>query len=173
MMKRVVLLGFPGSGKSTIAKALARLFHFRAVDLDTEIEKHFHTTIPFFMQKYGEDIFRKCEYQLLLETLTWENIVLATGGGTPCFFDAISKIKNDSISVYIQMSVKSLHSRLSSSKKRRPLIENKDSAELLEYIEKTLAVREPYYMQADLTVKGESIDIRELAEALMGYNLPI
>ena len=169
LLANVVLVGFPGAGKTTVGKALAKHLQYDFLDLDREVETFFRISIPDFIQKYGERAFRQCEYRVLKECLLQDrerNIVLSTGGGTPCYNEAMDFINQHATAVYIKMSKASLHNRLSHAKKKRPLIQQYDSEGLMEYIETTLAIREPIYEQAALVVKGESIDVQELAERI-------
>lgn len=161
-MKRIVLVGFPGSGKSTVGKRLAAQLGLNFVDLDRKIEEKYKLSIPDFFAKYGEIPFRQCEYYLLNEVLTMDHCVISVGGGAPCYCDAMDLIVENSVSVYIKMSVKSLHSRLLQSVSRRPLIAGKTSSELMSYIEDVLPDREKYYQRASLCVKGENLDMAEL-----------
>ena len=162
-MNRVVLIGFPGSGKSTVGKALARLLDLQYVDLDDEIEKHYRILIPDLIQKFGEDAFRKCEHHLLKTCLQKDGIVLSAGGGTPCYEDAMQLINEHGFSIYIKLSEKALFDRLSNAKKKRPLLQKDTPESLQKYISETLASRELIYNQAKMTVKGESIDVKNLA----------
>lgn len=165
-MEKIVLIGFPGAGKTTIAKKLAHLLASDMIDLDQEFERYYKTTISVFIHKYSEEVFRKCEYERLKELLltpTEKSLVISTGGGTPCFFDAMEVINEHAFSIYVKMSEKSLFTRLTDAKKKRPLVQNMKEEALKEYIHNTLAMREPYYAKANLEVKGESIDVGELA----------
>jgi shikimate kinase len=165
-MKRIVLVGFPGSGKSTIGKRLAAQMNLNFVDLDQKIEEKYKLLIPDFFAKYGELPFRQCEYELLNEVLTLDNCVISVGGGAPCFYDAMDLIINHSISVYIRLSAKSLHHRLLNSVRPRPLVMGKTSSELMNYIEEQLPLRELFYMRAALCIKGENLDCAALTEQL-------
>lgn len=162
-MNRIILVGFPGSGKSTVGKALAAFVNYRFVDLDYAIEAHYHTTIPAFFNKFGEEAFRICEYQVLKDVLKEEKIVLSTGGGTPCFFNAMELINRSGVSVYIKMPVQSLYNRLADAKRKRPLFVGKSQDELKTYIKALLEEREPVYRQASITVDGDNVDIPALA----------
>jgi len=168
-MARIVLVGFPGTGKSTVGKVLARKMGLQFLDSDQEFESHYRTSISIFLQKFGEELFRKYENEILQKLLQEDNIVLATGGGTPCFHDAMSLINEKATSVYVKLSKESLFIRLTQAKKRRPLVEKSNPEELKDYIENALKVREPIYQQAHIVAKGESIDIDALVKRLVSY----
>ena len=163
---RVILVGFPGCGKSSVGKKLAAKSGLRFVDLDEAFEEEYHITIPDFFQKYNETAFRSCERKVLINKLQEDDIVLSSGGGTPCFSDNMQLMKDSGIVVYIKMAPASLFDRLSHTKRPRPLVQNKTHEELQQYIDNTLPLREPVYQQAHLTVKGESIDIDGLCREL-------
>jgi shikimate kinase len=156
---RIVLVGFPGSGKTTIAKKLASRLQYEFVDTDSFFESKYHITIPDFFKKFGEEMFRKTEHLILEELLLLNHVVISTGGGTPCFLGNMELIKNNSFSIYIKMSPLSLTDRLINSKKNRPLILNKNHEEIELFVNETLIKREPFYNQADQMIKGESIDL--------------
>ena len=161
---RVILVGFPGCGKSSVGKKLAAKLGYGFVDLDEAFEEEYHITIPDFFQKYNETAFRSCERKVLINKLQEDDIVLSSGGGTPCFSDNMQLMKDSGIVVYIKMAPASLFDRLSHAKRPRPLVQNKTPEELQQYIDNTLPLREPVYQQAHFTVKGESIDIEALCE---------
>ena len=161
---RVILVGFPGSGKSSVGKKLAAKLGCEFVDLDNAFEEEYHVSIPDFFQKYNETAFRSCERKVLLDKLALDNVVLSAGGGTPCFSDNMQLMKNSGVVVYIKMAPASLFDRLSHAKRVRPLVQNKTPEELQQYIDNTLPLRETFYQQAHLIVKGESIDVDNLCE---------
>ena len=161
---RVILVGFPGCGKSSVGKKLAAKLGYGFVDLDEAFEEEYHITIPDFFQKYNETAFRSCERKVLINKLQEDDIVLSSGGGTPCFSYNMQLMRDSGIVVYIKMAPVSLFDRLSHAKRPRPLVQNKTPEELQQYIDNTLPLREPVYQQAHLTVKGESIDIEALCE---------
>jgi len=123
------------------------------------LEDKYKISVYDLFEKYGEDTFRNVEYNALKEALAQENVVIATGGGTPCFFDAMQCINEAAISIYIEMHPKSLVERLLYAKKARPLTKNKTREELLVYITRQLALREPFYQQAHYTIKGENFNL--------------
>lgn len=167
MTPPVYLIGFMGSGKSTAGKKLARLLKRSFTDLDTLIENKYRITIPDIFSRFDEAAFRKIEHETLKETLLFTNHVVATGGGTPCFYNNMDLIKTHGTSVYLNLHPASLYQRLLASKKKRPLIAQNPEDKIRKYIEETLAKREFFYQQATHTIKGENIDVKSLARLLL------
>ena len=161
VQNKIVLVGFSGAGKSTIAKKLANHLNFSVLDTDKMLEERYRISVCNIFEKYGEVVFRQLEYQILEEALMQENVVIATGGGAPCSLDAMRLINETASSIYIEMSPKSLTQRLLHAKVIRPLTKNKTEEELLGYITEQLALREPIYKQAHFTVKGEDFCLQE------------
>lgn len=160
---RIYLLGYMGSGKSTVCRQLAKMLNFEHVDLDVLFEEEYKITIFDFFAKYDEDAFRLIEHNILQKTFNLENHVISTGGGTPCFYDNIDLINRNGISVYIKMHPKSLFFRLLNSKRTRPLTSGLDEVSLMKSIEEKLADREKFYNQAQIIIKGEDIDVPALS----------
>ena len=155
-MNKVYLVGFMGSGKTTLGKKLARRLGYSFYDTDKAFEHRYKTSIDLFFTKYGENLFRELEYKLLLETFSLENTVIATGGGTPCFFDSMELINRLGISVYIELTPEAIFDRLIKAKKRRPLLIHKTADEIKTFIETTLGEREQFYRLAKITFNGIS-----------------
>ncbi len=149
-MSNIVLVGFPGAGKSTIGRRLAEKLNMAFIDLDLYIEEKYHSAIPLLFQKYGESAFRTLEYAALLEVLSLDNCVIATGGGSPCQKDAMEQINAHSLSIYLQLSENQIVEHLLNSKKKRPLTHLMNESDLREYVHKTLAIREKHYLQAHI-----------------------
>lgn len=166
-MKSIVLVGFSGSGKTTIGRALANRLGLEFVDLDSAIEEKYHSTIPHIFERYGESVFRQCEYQTLKEKLACPDIVLSTGGGAPTYKDAMQLIKANAFSIYLNLSEESLVNRLKHSKKVRPLTSSLPDEALQEYVHSTLQKRLPYYEMADLSVKEGNIKVETIAEKIL------
>lgn len=133
------------------------------------LEEKYHISIPDIFEKYGEEAFRKLEHNTLTEALQYENVVIATGGGTPCFFDAMPMINESAYSIYIEMHPKSLTQRLLHAKKVRPLTKNKTEEELFAYVTEKLAQREPFYKQAHYVIKGESFNLKDVNLSKLQY----
>lgn len=165
-MKNVVLIGFPGSGKSTVGQLLATTLHVEFIDLDQAIEERYHTSIPHLFEKYGEFVFRKCENKVLKELLQQDNLLIATGGGAPCYPEAMKEINEAGTSIYLKMSEEALFERLKHSPKNRPLTHTLDDDGLRHYIDSTLRQREGFYKQATITIDVEDKTVEEIVEKL-------
>jgi len=163
-LERIYLVGFMGVGKSTIGKKLAHQLNYEFIDLDDAFEKKYKIGISNFFRKYDEELFRKMEHELLVETFEKSHVLVSTGGGTPCFFDAMEKINRAGLSIYIKMSPAAIAYRLSAAKRKRPLLEGLSKEELQEFITKKLKKREPVYLQAHIHINGMHVNIDELAE---------
>jgi shikimate kinase len=158
----VYIIGFMGSGKSTAGKKLASLLGWSYIDLDKRIEGYTSRTIPEIFSQNGEDYFRNIEAQLLRELKSSTDIVISTGGGTPCHGDNMNFMNENGLTVYLKLTPAELNRRLSQSKGQRPLIKDLDKGNLLSFIEEKLAVRENYYKKADITLGGIDLDIKML-----------
>lgn len=157
-MARIFIIGFPGSGKTALAVELANLLGWNAVDLDQRIEEKTGHRIHHIFEEYGESHFRKWEQQILESVLDTEGIVVSTGGGTPCFFDNMDRMKNAGICVYLKASEKELFQWLLEEPGSRPLIKGKTNAELEKWISETLIIREPFYNKAQIIVTTEDFN---------------
>jgi shikimate kinase len=168
----VYLTGYMGSGKTTTGLKLAVKMGYAFADLDVMIETKFKITIGQFFINYGEPAFRKVEREMLIETFSYSNTVIATGGGTPCYANNMDIINQNGISVYIKIPEKALLNRLLNAKKKRPLLLGKTDEEILEYIKHQMTVREPFYLKSCLTAEGIDIDIMQLIENIHHYVQP-
>lgn len=162
----VYLIGFMGSGKSTAGRKLASHLGWSFIDLDDKIEFRAGKTIKEIFSDHGEEHFRKLESEVLKEFKNQINIVVSTGGGTPCFSDNIDFMNLTGLTVYLKMNPGQLKSRLAGTKDDRPLLKNLDDNSLLLFIEEKLEFREKWYSMADLTVDGFSADITQIANLI-------
>jgi shikimate kinase len=163
---KIYLIGYMASGKSKLGKELAGLNGLGFIDLDEIFEERFRIGIVDFFEKYGDPAFRQIEHRLLLETEFLDNMIIATGGGTPCSEENIRFIKAHGISFYIRMDIADLTGRLKSVKRKRPLLMNVPAEDLEEFVRKQMEEREPYYLQADHIVDGPVDDLTPLAEMI-------
>lgn len=163
-MAKFFLIGYMGSGKSTAGEKLAAKLNYDFIDLDKFIESEYKQTIPEIFATKGEKEFRAMEHNALKKLIEKDNLIIACGGGTPCYYENIELMNNNGVTVYIKMSVDMLVSRLMNAKVKRPLIENKTEKELHAFVNRQLEKREDIYHQAQYTVKGKDLDINELAK---------
>ncbi len=162
-MSNYYLIGFMGAGKTTIGRKLASKINYQFIDLDDYIERRYKHTITSIFNLVGEEGFRKIENQALQEVALLKNVIVSTGGGTPCFFDNMDIIKKNGVSIYLKYTPKFLYKRLVNARKERPLIK-KNKENLLEYITDTLLLREEYYMKADYKIEKINISTKDILE---------
>jgi shikimate kinase len=164
----VFLIGFMGSGKTTIGKKLAKKLSLEFIDLDAEVEKKEGRTIGQIFDLFGEDYFRTKEHEILLEQSSNNNILIACGGGTPCFFDHMQMMNNKGITVYLKFSPEALYSRLENAKTKRPLLKNMDEINMKLYIKNKLEEREQIYLQAKIITEGLQMKLDILQKNILG-----
>lgn len=157
---KIVLVGFMGSGKTTLGKKLANKLGYAFFDLDELIEEQEKLSISEIFSKQGENYFRTVEQKILNDKLdTNQPLVLSVGGGTPCFFDNMEFINKQATSIYLKYNAGMLYSRLSSAKAKRPLLTEKSDEELKDFIKKTLSEREGFYNQSKIVVESNNITV--------------
>jgi shikimate kinase len=160
----IFLVGYMGSGKSTLGKKLAHNLKHDFIDLDSYIEEQEGRTIKEIFADDGEDYFRKLERVYLHRVIDTENVVISVGGGTPCFFDNMEQMNEYGMTVYINMHPKALIPRLQLSEAFRPLIAGMEGEVLLDYVYKTLREREGFYHKAQKVVTGYNLSAKKLQE---------
>ncbi|WP_430810581.1 MULTISPECIES: shikimate kinase [unclassified Carboxylicivirga] len=158
-IKRIFLIGFMGSGKSTLGRRLKSELHWDFIDLDDYFENRYQSSIKQYFADFGEEAFREAEQQILREVSVKGKVVIATGGGTPCHFNNMELINSCGLSIYIKLSVDTLADRLSKARQVRPLIMGMSGAALKDYIHNTLMQRELYYNQASIVVDGDVLGV--------------
>jgi shikimate kinase len=155
-MNPIFLVGYMGSGKSTIGRLLAENLHFQFIDLDVWIENRFHKTIRELFSDYGEAKFREIEHKSLEELADFQDVVVATGGGAACYHQNMGWMNAHGITIYLAVSVETLVGRLAAAKAKRPLVSDKSDVDLQVFIKESLRQREPFYRQAHLVVDSSS-----------------
>lgn len=159
---KIILLGYMGSGKSTIGYSLSKSLNMPCIDLDEYIEDKENKTIKMIFSEHGEIYFRKKERFYLEELINKDDsFILALGGGTPCYYDNMDLINNSSQtkSIYLKTDIDTLVSRLSDEKSKRPIIAGFTSDELLkEFIAKHIFERSYFYTKAQHIVNNVTLD---------------
>lgn len=154
-MKRIFLIGYMGAGKTTVGKELARMTQLSFIDLDSHIEARYHRTVSRLFAEKGEEEFRRIEKRMLQEVATFEDVVISTGGGAPCFFDNMAFMRTSGLTIYLKVTVDELAKRLEVCKHTRPVLQGKSGEELKTFIAESLAKREDYYQQAEIIFNAE------------------
>ena len=173
-MKRVILIGYMGSGKTTVGKALSKETGMMFYDLDWYIESRMRKSVSQIFAEKGEEGFRKIEYNMLHEVAEFEDVIISCGGGTPCFFDNMDYLNQQGEVVYLKASPETLYKHLLMAKIERPLLKDKSADELIAYITEHLKQREPFYEKArhilDVNVLDDydkiKISVQQLRELL-------
>ena len=164
MKTRIYLMGYMGSGKSTLGKRIATTIGYRFIDLDKAIEEHSQLSVAELFKQMGEAYFRQVETEVLRKISTTTKVIVALGGGTPCSMENLEIIRATGSSIYIKIPPRGLQNRLLHSKTIRPKIQGIKGDDLLEFIEKELKIREPFYSQANMIIDGQNYDKERLIE---------
>ena len=170
---KIVLLGYMGSGKSTVGKHLSALLNLQFIDLDNYIEEAEKMPVSEIFERKGELYFRKKEHSYLTEIVEGQKeFILSTGGGTPCYGNNLNTILSSTDNVfYLKLSISELAKRLSKEKLERPLISNIPDEGLSEFIGKHLFERIPYYGQAHHTIECGNKNPYEIAEEIRRFSV--
>lgn len=153
-----------GSGKTTLGRALQESTGLRFIDLDELIEHRLGLTIRQIFDERGEAGFRELERQTLGELCGLQDVIIACGGGTPCFFDNIERMNAAGVAVFLDASEQRLHSRLLQAREKRPLIASMNDDRLRVFISEALAARLPYYTRAAASFPADRLDTAEQIE---------
>lgn len=171
-MKRIIIIGYMGSGKTTVGHALSQELGLPFYDLDWYIETRMHRTVKQIFDEKGEEGFRKIEHNLLHEVAEFEDVIISCGGGTPCFFDNIDYINRQGETVYLKCTTDVLYKHLKMGKTVRPLLLNKTPDEVKTFIEDQLKQREPFYAKAkhivDVSLMDNKEKIKTTVDAIRG-----
>lgn len=150
------MLGMPSSGKSTLGRQLAKELNYDFIDLDKKIETSEGKKITEIFTLEGEEYFRKLESEQLKKIELNDKLVIATGGGTPCFNNNMAVIKQNGISVFLDVKPNKLEERMRNSKKNNRPLFALESDSLLETLVKTYESRIDIYNQADIVIEGDT-----------------
>ena len=156
---KIFVIGYMASGKTTFGKALAEKLNTPFIDLDHYIEENTSKTIEEIFREEGEEGFRKIEEEMLKKAVTeHSDMVLACGGGTPCFLNNMQLLNENGITVFLETSTPVLISRLQAENAKRPLVAGKTDDEIKDHVLSQLCDRLPYYMQAKLKWSGDDLE---------------
>ena len=163
---RIYLVGYMYSGKSTVGRQLARTMGLQFLDTDTLFEERYHTSIPLFFRRYDEALFRRLEQMVLHSTAEMDDIVVSTGGGTPCYADNMDWINAHGVSVHLDVSMECLLQRAARSRHPRPLLAEMTAEDREAHMRRQLEERLPVYSRALHRLAADEPDIQALARSL-------
>ncbi|WP_076548002.1 shikimate kinase [Maribacter ulvicola] len=166
---KIVLLGYMGSGKSTVGRIVSNHLNVKFLDLDDYIEEGEGMSIASIFETKGEIYFRKKEIEYLNKIFSNEDsFVLSLGGGTPCFGSNMDFINEKTAhSFYLNVGISELFDRLRKEKSHRPMISHLKDEELTEFIGKHLFERSYFYNQAHQKIKSNNNTPTEIAEMIV------
>jgi shikimate kinase len=156
-----------GCGKSTLGRSLATTLNLTFIDLDTFLEEKYFRTIPQIFAEEGEAEFRRKEQNVLKEVSSFHDIIVATGGGTPCFFDNMEVMNESGFCIFLDVDTASLVDRLIHAKTERPIIKGKSPDKLHHFIDEMMLKRRPFYEKARHILKGSKITSEQIISLLI------
>lgn len=147
-----------GAGKTTLGAPLAEALNLSFIDLDKFIEQRYHKTVGKIFADCGEEQFREIERNVLLEVSQFEDAVISTGGGTPCFFDNMEVMEKTGLTVFLEVSIPVLFARLKHGKQKRPILKDKNDIELLQFIKDSLDRRIETYKRCQIHFNADQLE---------------
>lgn len=169
-MRRIFLIGYMGAGKTTLGRALAKDLNIQFIDMDSYIETRFCKTISKIFAEKGEEGFREIERRILHEVGDFEDVIISTGGGTPCFFDNVEYMNSQGTTVFLDVPEERLFIRLSIARNNRPLIKEKSDEELKSFITEQLGKRRPHYEKAQYRFIADKLeDIKQISMSVENF----
>ncbi|HWD91250.1 MAG TPA: shikimate kinase [Verrucomicrobiae bacterium] len=162
-IQNIALIGFMGTGKSSVGQLVAAQLHFTFLDTDHVIEARAGKTISEIFAEQGEPAFREMEKKIVAELVTRKKTVISTGGGLPANTDNLASLKTHSLVACLWASPEKIWERVR-SQSHRPLLHEPDP---LVKIRQLLADREPYYRQADVLLNTEMRALKDVAQQVI------
>ncbi len=171
--KKIILLGYMGSGKTSVGNLLKKKINYPFSDLDKFIENKNKLSITTIFKKKGELFFRNAEKSALEELMNTDGpMIISLGGGTPCYHNIMEYLNSlDQVKTfYLKTDVVTLSKRLKSEKKTRPLISHiKNSKEIEEFVGKHLFERNVFYSKADFKINTEKKSVEEITYEIQNH----
>ncbi len=167
---RIYLLGFMGAGKTRLGKELAQLMGYSFLDLDQVLVEKAGLSINEVFSQFGEEYFRNLEREALHDSKDHEDVIISTGGGTPCFFDNLEWINNHGLSIYLDVEHQILTNRLWKGRHGRPLLKNLSKNELSSFVEAKNTERKTFYNKAAIHYQVLIEDQKSAEELFQLFN---
>lgn len=168
-MRTIYLVGYMGCGKTSVGRKLARRLGVRFVDTDSRIEEAEGASVADIFRYEGEEYFRTLERQTV-ETLATEEpgCVVSTGGGLPAWGDNMERLNTLGVTIYLHRSAERIVRRLTPyGRQKRPKLRGLTDEELVAFMTRDMAAREPYYTRAQWTLDGDSYSDDELIDRIV------
>ena len=168
-MQMLFLVGYMGCGKSTLGRKLARRLGGEFVDTDSLVEEREGASVADVFRYEGETRFREIERTVLEETILREGrAVISTGGGLPTWSDNMECMNRAGLTVYLRRTPEQIARRLSPyGRQKRPRLRGLNDDELVAFMTRDMAVREPFYAKAALTVECGAMSDEELSGLIL------
>lgn len=167
---RLYLIGYMGTGKSTLGRKIAKRTELPFLDTDKMVEESEGAEVADIITYAGEEYFRKAERKALEQTVEFENAIISTGGGLPVWGDNQSWIAEHGVSVYLKRTPEQILSRLSPhGRYKRPKLRGLNDEEVLRVMREGIAEREPVYERADIVIDCSQVSDWEIADRLCEY----
>lgn len=163
------LIGYAGSGKTTLAKRLAKVLNLHVVDTDKRVEQMVGAAISDIFFYEGEEYFRRSEREVVEALVAEErDMIVATGGGLPTWGDNMERLNECGTTIYLRRTPEQILSRLTAfGREKRPMFRGKSDEELMEFMHAQMAVREPYYSKATITVNCSTLSDDDVVERIV------
>lgn len=165
---KISLIGYMASGKSFLGAQLAKQLNVKFIDLDLNLEQnHLQMPISDFLAKKGELPFRKIEREALQNIIGKnDEFVLATGGGTPCYYDNMTLLDEMTTTLFLNTSIKTISKRLIANRSGRPLVSHLQDSEINEFVAKHIFERRLFYGKAKLILNEEHHSVQDILKLL-------
>ena len=165
----IFLIGAKGSGKTTLGRQIAGKLNLQFIDVDDYIEQKTGKSVPNLYNEEGEIEFRKKECEAIKEIMNSDNLIIATGGGTPAFCDNMNLMNKNGTSIYFKVSANELAKRIKANSPDRPLVKDKTAEQIKDLIISLNKDREPFYQMAHIIMENDNIVPDDVIQALRDY----